>query len=495
LTIREVAALAGVSTATVSKVINNKSESISKETREKVLAVIEEHNYVPFQKVSERVSSSSSVVALLVSDVSDIFCSELLRGVEDYFFEKELNVIACSIGSDAKKEKRYLHMLKKQSVRGVIRFPNTPGEDDELDLELADICSVVLDDAVRSPNALKTMFNNSEGGRIAASHLIGLGHRRIGYICPKTDKPYLLKRFEGYLQALADSGMEADERLVFWSSSTDRKQSGYEGAKYLLSQQASAIFCSDDHVAAGAYKAVFENRLRIPEDISVIGFDDSMLCELLEPNLASVRQSAYEIGQQSANLLYLKITGASIENTVVCVQPQLVSRESAAAPGGAGAFVPKVCAVIGSITAEVKVQLSGLSLAGTHEAQSVEITPGGAAVKKGLELKEKGFIVYLVGCLGNDSHGHSLFQELGAAGFRTDGIHFQDGLPTLIDLSSTSADGSKSVVHCPGASLNGQLIEDCKWIFSKADTCWCEKPYVEDLKQRLAGEKLSVQEF
>jgi sugar/nucleoside kinase (ribokinase family) len=147
----------------------------------------------------------------------------------------------------------------------------------------------------------------------------------------------------------------------------------------------------------------------------------------------------------------------------------------------------------------VRVRLPESKLAGTHEAASVETAPGGAAVKKGLELKEKGFIVYLVGLLGNDSNGQKAYEALGAMGFRTDCVYFQNRLPTSTVIISTSADGEESVIRCPGAGteIGRHPAQDYKWMLPKVDVCFCETPYVEALKQILAetGASLGLKEF
>lgn len=487
-TIREIAKIAGVSTATVSKVINHKADSISEETKAKILSVIEEHNYVPFQKVVEQVSQKSNTVALLIADVSDIFGSELLRGVEDFFHEKELGVIVCSTDANPDRERRCLHMLKKQNVRGIIRFPiQCETSESVSNPEHEDIFSVILDDVTQPSDAMKTLFNNREGGRMAVSHLIDAGHERIGYITPQTQKPYLIKRYDGYRQALEERKIGFDDSIVYHAATDNRMQCGYDGTKYLLSRQVTSLFCSDDHVAAGAYRAIQESGLRIPHDISVVGFDDTFFSELLEPKLTSVKQSAYEIGQSSARLLYARISGEAPDQNTIEIQPKLMIRDSVASPNKEKDYTPRRSVVLGRLAARIEMQIEQEELCGSHQVQSYTVRAGGWAAEAAKNMREKGYEVYIAGYVGNDTYGSRVYDDLSAQGYRTDGILFHQESPTGMSFLTIAANGKVSEISHDGSNqaLIQYPIRDIEWMLDKSDYCLLDRSLPEEMKQEM----------
>lgn len=470
MTIKDIARLANVSVATVSKVINGKAESISNETKAKIFAIIEREKYVPYKKVIDRANRNANMVALIVSDLSDIFSSELARGVEDYFFERDFSVIMASCDNDAAKNTKLIDMLRKQNIRGLIQFPQPNISEETLQmLEQENIFTVMMDDYDRTPSATKTYFNNREGAHIAVKYLIEQGHSRIGAIFPKTRKPYMQERYEGYSLALSEHEIAFDPMLVYQSDTIPRKQCGYEGAKHLIAQKVSAIFCCDDHVALGVYRAVQENRMSIPEDISIMGFDDTVFCELLEPNLTSIRQSAYEIGQRSAELLYRKIANLPIKQQSVQVQPQLIVRNSVAAPRK-DLHAKKRIAVFGELRMDTFIYMDA---SGTKHAQSVQTSAGGWALHKAVELMQPDTLIYVVGCLGNDAQGHKLIEAIMEKGIKTNGIVFDRQLPTGSAFITVSPKGEKTEVTCPGANAALEHIEDqeYRWLFESIDMC------------------------
>lgn len=488
MTIKDIARLAGVSVATVSKVINHKDQNISDETRKKIETVIVKNNYVPYKKVIEKANDKSKLIALLISDVSDIFCSELLKGVEDYCFTKGYSIIICNTDSDAEKERLYIHQLTKQNVQGIIRFltPGTGKKDLEY-LEHNNIHNVVLDDINNSPNVLKTFFNNKQGGYLATNHLIENGHNKIGYITPISDLHYLEERFAGYREALQKNHLVYLPNLVFHSDTDNRDECGYDGAQYLLAQNATAIFCSDDHIAVGAYRAIREYGLRIPNDISVIGFDDTLFCNLLNPPLSSVRQSAYHIGQSSAKLLYKKITHAGIDTPNVQIEPQLITRESVGIPSHKRTAMQKVYVICGNIYANIILHVESKKTNARQKVNTVEVTVGGNVAEKAKSLLCSDTQVYILGYVGNDDYGRKMYQDLQKMGIKTIGLLFLEHLSTGLNYITKNNQITESSVVLEGATLTSQNypLEDYQWICNQADKVYCEEEHKEYLLDSL----------
>ena len=489
MTIRDIARLAGVSPATVSKVINGKNDDVSQETRAKIQSVIEEHNYVPYKKVLDRANRDSNIIALIVNDASDIFGAELVRGVEDYCFAHDMCVVVCSNDDSIEKERKYVHLLRKQSIRGVISFlvaDPEPGTGGIAALADEGIQSVMLDDYQETPNALKTTFNNRAGGHMATRHLMEAGHKRIGFITVAPKKPYQKERFAGYRDALEEGGLPYDESLVYRSDESSRRRLGHDGANYMISQQVSAILCCDDHVAAGVYSAMHENGLRIPEDISVMGFDDTYFSEILYPPLSSVRQSAYDIGRSSAELLYKKLSDQPMESESVQIQPTLVPRSSVQPPDAKFQQEKPVLAVVGEICAEIR--LGGAGGGAVRQAQTMQTLPGGWAVETARAMLAKGCEVHLVGCIGNDPNGRLLFETLSQSGIRMDGVLFEQELPTGTAVVVAGTDGAEERTVFAGANsaLDADRLQGLARVLEKAGCCLLDEKAPAGVARALA---------
>lgn len=304
LTIKDIASKAGVSTTTVSQILNNKGSRFSEETKQKVLEIVEEFNYKPDFFAQSMITKRSKTIGMIVPDVTDFFFSKLIEGVETYLNSLGYMIILCNSKHDSQLEKKYFEELIHRSVEGIIiATPNT------LDEEIMNYCYakkkqlpvILVDLGKNQRNEGKLIVEEYKGVYEAVSYLIDHGHRKIGFLREVEDYYQLSERITGYLNCLEDHGIAYTKTLVAESYLTI--EGGYKGTKKLLKQNTNdftALVCTNDQMAVGAYQAIHEAGLRVPEDISVIGFDGLDIGNYLAPALTTVYQPIFEIGFSAA---------------------------------------------------------------------------------------------------------------------------------------------------------------------------------------------------
>ncbi|MFC4767118.1 LacI family DNA-binding transcriptional regulator [Effusibacillus consociatus] len=324
-TIYDVAKAAGVSIATVSKVINNTGR-ISEETKKKVLDVMEELRYQPSVVASALTGKRTYTIGLLIPDLANPFFAEIARSVEDRGQELGFSVVMCSTDNDSKKEAKYISLLKQKSVDGIVLAAGFQNDTVLKELvqekfplaliareipELA-IDSVVLDDFL--------------GGYQVTEHLLSLGHRRIAVLAEKARSSK--ERIRGYRHALQNAGIEFDQSLILASEATVEK--GYRNTVQLLdsSDPPTAIFATNDLLAIGVIQAGRERGIGVPDDLSVVGFDNTILAAIVDPPLTTVAQPIHEMGRQVMDILIQRIEDEKKMKQRVVLLPELVIRKS-----------------------------------------------------------------------------------------------------------------------------------------------------------------------
>jgi LacI family transcriptional regulator len=323
-TIRDVAKRAGVSVSTASLALNGK-KNVSSRTREKVLAAARELNYQKNAIASALKRNLTKTVVLILSELSGPYYSELIQGVQESTIEHGYDLIACSAyGGPDSTATRFL--LEKR-VDGAVVFAHQI--DDAMVLEAAkeDFPVVVLDRSVDGPHVISVEVDNFRGALEAVEYLIGLGHTRIGYVSGPASSRDNQERFKGYLEALNRNSLPYREKWTIGGNFTWK--GGYRAARMLVGQGdlPDAVFFANDEMALGGLKAFSEQGIRIPEDLSVIGFDEIQLAGYVRPALTTVRQPKYEAGALAARLLFQALKGENPEKRVV-LSTELIIRDS-----------------------------------------------------------------------------------------------------------------------------------------------------------------------
>jgi LacI family transcriptional regulator len=302
-TLRDIARECGVDVATVSRSLNE-AYGVRERTRQKVLAVATRLNYRPNGLAKGLVTGRSRTLALVISDIRNPFFAELARGAEDAAYGAGYELILCNSDLTAEKQMRYVHSLLEKRVEGIL-MNSVAGlsHSERQELSQSGVPIVLLNRPPAQVHGFSTVLaDNFAGGERAGNYLIHLGHRLIWHLTGPRQHGNLAERTRGFKKALEAAGRKV-------ASVTIRGQHNTEGAyqmmKKLLRQHRgpTAVFAANDAMAFGAIRAVFEAGRRVPEDISVIGFDDVELAGIIRPPLTTIHQPKYEMGWAAVEVL------------------------------------------------------------------------------------------------------------------------------------------------------------------------------------------------
>jgi LacI family transcriptional regulator len=329
-TIRDVARIAGVSTATVSRVINS-PEVVNLETRDRVSKAMEVCRYKYNALARGFVTKQSHTLGLIVPSITNPIFAESTRGVQDFANQKGYQVIIGNSDYQYEKEARLCEVLRERQVEGLI-ITTTSLKGKILKTLLDDgFPFVLLYSTVRKGPFSAVGVDNFLGGYRATEHLIKLGHQRVAMLAGGfsfSDKS--LNRWHGYKKCLRDNNIPYDSDLVVQTKYT--LESGRQGIKSLLSTDdpPTAVFCSNDFMAFGAIQGAKELGVFTPENLSIVGFDDMAISSYLSPSLTTIRQPAYDMGKDGAEILLNNIKNKLKEPVHHILETSLIIRESTA---------------------------------------------------------------------------------------------------------------------------------------------------------------------
>jgi LacI family transcriptional regulator len=318
-TIRDVAKLAGVSVATVSRVLNQNGY-VNEETEKRVRQAIEHLNYKPNEVARTLFKKTSKTIGLIVPDISNPFFPELVRAVEDVTNIYDYTVILCNSDEKSEKEKEYIEVLKQKYVDGIILTTNQ--------LELAEVSElpVVVLDRPLNHSFPSVIADNYGGARLATRHLYEIGCRRIAHIQGPLHVVNAVERFKGYRDEMQELGLWNENLVILGNYQLNQAKEAVLHA--LKEHEMDGIFAGNDVMAVGALKAVQQLGLRVPEDVAIIGYDGIPLTEMTTPELSTISQPIYEMGAIAARLLVKKIEGQPLEQIHHVLPVQLVQRQS-----------------------------------------------------------------------------------------------------------------------------------------------------------------------
>jgi LacI family transcriptional regulator len=326
-TIYDVARIAGVAPITVSRVINN-SGYVSPETRARVEKTIAELGYVPNRLAQGLRSKQTHTLGLVITDITNPFWTTVARGVEDATHAAGFNVILCNTDESEDKQDKYVRVLLQKQVDGFIIVPARSSDDAVSLIQKANVPLVVMDrkvgilvDTVRCDSV--------DGAYKLVKHLIDLGHKRISVLSGSASVSTAVDRVQGYRKALKESGLPVDESLILSREFT--QAAGYAMMEQIISQEPrpTAIFAVNNFIAIGAFKALTDMNLRVPDDMSMVAFDDLPPALVMEPFLTVAAQPAYDMGHRATTLLLDRLSGELPEELQNIVLPtELIVRAS-----------------------------------------------------------------------------------------------------------------------------------------------------------------------
>lgn len=328
-TITDVAKRAGVSITTVSRYVNGKvTGNMNEETKRKIDEAIRELNYEPNSIARSLKSKETKTIGLVVPDIVNPFFPLMVRGVEDYLRNNGYSVFLCNTDQQSEEELAYLKLLQARKVDGIVLV----GVDLPSDVILEYITDTPVVCLERHENTAEfdvIYSDNYQGAYDATKYLIDLGAKDIIHISGRENSKVAKLRQQAFIQCLADHNIASDSTVL---NGNFRLEDGYQLTMEIIEQRKNipdAIFYANDFMAFGGIRALHEKEIRIPQDISIIGYDDIIVTSLITPTLTTVRQPVYEMGENAAELLLKRIQGTvEAEKQHILLKPELVIRNS-----------------------------------------------------------------------------------------------------------------------------------------------------------------------
>jgi LacI family transcriptional regulator len=332
ITRKDVAARASVSVSTVSHVLNG-TRNVAEATQRRVLASVEELGYRQNMLARGLKTRQTFTIGLLISDIQNPFFASVVRGIEDVALSRGYHLILCNTDEDPEREDAYITELAKRQVDGLIVASAASRHNHAERLRVEGIPYAFMDREVEGVSADAVRVDNELGTRMIADHLVGLGHERIGMISGPLDKSSGHERYGGLKEALVELGGGLADSLVRFGDF--KTPSGGAGAKDLLKllDPPTALVVSNNQMTLGALLAIRELELKIPDDVSVVGFDDMEWAPLADPPLTALAQPTYEMGVEAVGMLLERMDGdEEVPPRRKLLEPHLVVRSSTAPP-------------------------------------------------------------------------------------------------------------------------------------------------------------------
>jgi LacI family transcriptional regulator, repressor for deo operon, udp, cdd, tsx, nupC, and nupG len=327
--LESVAKHAGVSISTVSRALT-RPDRVATATRERVLESAAVLGYAPNQLARSLRMQGSRTIGLIISDILVPFHSEVAKGVEDIASAHHYTTILCNSSEDGSKEKQYLELLKGFKVGGVILEPTEAGVATIEALARAGTPVVEVDRISGARGVSAILSDNIDGARQAAQYLLGLGHSSFGMIAGDTMITSGRERLQGFEEELNHQNVKLEANRIVRCRNTDA--SGYDAFLRLFDQPEppKAVFVGNFQMMGGVLRAVRKLGLRVPKDLSLIGFDDSTWASVVDPPITVIAQQAYELGRMAAQMILDSIEGKKTKLGVTRLPTKLIERESCA---------------------------------------------------------------------------------------------------------------------------------------------------------------------
>jgi len=345
-TITDVAKAAGVSRATASRVLSGSEYPVSEELRVRILQAAEELDYRPNALARGLRKEARSVIGVIVPSMSNPFYSELVEGIKDIAYEEQFTVLLAPTDGRVQREEQLLNILIEQRVRGIAVALAFGAAKFARAIKDSGVHVVAFDEQGEGVPGDCVAVDYREGARAAAEYLIALGHRRIGLVTAPLTRTNRRQILEGYREAHAEAGLAVDEALIAEADSE------YQYGRHLYELDAggqlterllgsgdppTAIMANNDLMAMGVLQKLYEKNIRVPEEMSVVGFDDIAITRLTSPPLTTVRVPKYEMGRWVAEMLLRRFKAEeSLAPVQMKVTPELIVRATTAPPGAGG---------------------------------------------------------------------------------------------------------------------------------------------------------------
>jgi LacI family repressor for deo operon, udp, cdd, tsx, nupC, and nupG len=327
-TIRDVSKEAGLSIATVSRALSA-PEKVSKDSLKKVHAAIDKLQYRPNMLSQKFRNKTANCIVVLVPDIANLFFTTVIRGIESVAQKRGFSVLLGDTRDSLQREQEFINLVETRQADGIIQLRPYSGEESALPKQ--NVLAVNASGCENTPYP-SVRIDNIGAAKQVVKYLISLGHARIGVISGLHKNPHSIDRIKGYKQALAEANIEYDPTLVAEGDFT--LWSGLNAAEHFTRMKniPTAIFCMNDEMAIGAMKGLKASGLKIPQDISITGFDDLEVSRYVDPPLTTVAQPAEKLGEKSAELLFQLIDQQTPNQTEYILPIDFVIRQSTSIP-------------------------------------------------------------------------------------------------------------------------------------------------------------------
>ncbi|WMC93771.1 PfkB family carbohydrate kinase [Kineothrix sp. MB12-C1] len=462
MNIKDIAKLCGVSPSTVSKILHNKDEDISALTRKKVLEVIKEYQYVPYSKVINSMAPKTNIIGVLLSD-STYGVQDILYRIEAAAIENGYSIMLCNTAGDKDKEEKYYQIMKNKGVDGIISVCQAGELPEDMKIPAVQI----LDKKSRTGKnkAADIYFDMRDVGYLAANYLLEKGHNKIACLLEAGDEEIMA----GYLKAYKERFVSPNKEWIFLGTEEDIISIGISKC---LNEDITAVICANAEIGNVVYEKIRERGDIVPDKISVISVRDSSFAEKSYPKMTAVHVSALKVGNAAVNALIQIMEGRKpVYECREKIEPDICERNSVMVPTGheqGGKIV-----VVGSMNMDCMINVSHIPTGGeTVRSRNIISLPGGKGANQAVGAGKLGGLVYMIGRLGNDSDGKEIYNSLVNSGVKTDGVVFDDAIPTGKAYINVAADGESTIVIYPGANEKldrsqvrqyEQLLDDAKY--------------------------------
>jgi len=326
--IKDVAKEAGVSIATVSRVLND-IDVVNEDTKKKVLDAIKKLGYRPNIVARSLKTQKTSTIGILIPDIASQFYPDIVRGAEDVTNIYDYNIILCNSDFDVEKEKEYLRVLKEKMVDGVIYISSSLNEEildliNELDLK-----TVLVETKDKEGRLPSVTIDNISASYEGTKYLIDLGLNNLAFIGVNEENMNAWgERYIGFVNALKDAGLEVDEELCYFKNLTVK--TGYQAIQRFTenNKKFDGIVCASDEIAMGVINALREKGIKVPEDVTVIGFNNNILGEIFYPKLTTISQPSYDMGSVAVRMLIKILNKRELDNPNYVLNYEIIKRES-----------------------------------------------------------------------------------------------------------------------------------------------------------------------
>lgn len=471
MNIKEIAAIAKVSTSTVSKVINNKDESISKETRDKVLKIVKEYQYTPYSEVRKNSPHKTNILGVVVSKLYR-GANELVDAIEHAASENGYSIMICFTNNTKKDEEKSIKKLIGKNVEGIILLSPEEEKKKIIDYIINEKVQLVLlsgNDDIRS--VAQVYCSYEQAGYLATKYLLDIEHKSIGYLtCNNIESKEIEK---GYCKALYEKGIIFDSANVY--EGKNAVITGEMGTQQFINMNITALICENSEIAYCVYQELNKKGMKIPSDMSVITLENSHIAKLLNPGLTAVQLPYKQVGKASVETLIELIESKDeSQEYYKSVDSTLKERASVTQPIKNRRGLGEKILVVGSMNIDIMVNVPYIPTDGeTIISTGTALIPGGKGANQAVGAGKLGGLVYAIGRLGSDSDGKEIYNSLVNNSVKVDGIMFDTNSATGKAYINVAGNGQSTIVVYPGANSNFDRRQIRKFQYMFEDAAFC----------------------